>query len=130
MWIIILLPLLPARGVYAATQTQFSLGSGLGLDTTIELYSTDGTTLLEADTDDGNFGPTSSSIAGTVLSTTGTYFIKVINPSFSTSEICPYDLYLALQSGSPTAEMEPNNNGGPPNAPTALPSGGGWGSGA
>jgi hypothetical protein len=65
--------------VYVATQTQFSLGSGLTGNTTIEIYSTDGTTLLEADDDDGAFQINASTTAGTTLPANGTYFIKVLD---------------------------------------------------
>ena len=116
--------------VYAATQTALSSGgSGLTGDSTIELYNTDGTTILEADNDDGSFVASASSIAGRTLPADGFYFIKVRHTSGApTSEICPYDLYLRLQFGSLTAETEPNNNAGPPNTPTPV-AGNGWMSG-
>ena len=65
---------------------------------------------------DGTFGATSSSIAGTVLAAPGTYYLRVTNFS-TTTPITPYDLYFAVRSGAPTAETEPNNNG----TPQALP---------
>lgn len=114
--------------VYAATYTNQSQGgSGLAGDTTIELLSTNGTTVLELDNDDGSFAATSSTIAGKTLTAAGTYFIKVRHTSASpTTEIQPYDLYFRLQSGSPTPETEPNNDGQTPNP---LPMNG-WLSGA
>lgn len=103
--------------VYAAAQTAFSSGgSGLTGDGTLEIFSTDGTTILETDNDDGSFAATAPSIAGLVLPAAGTYFIKMRHSSATpTSEIDPYDLYLRLQGGAPVPEVEPNNNGQTPN---------------
>jgi subtilisin-like proprotein convertase family protein len=117
--------------VYAAVQTSFSSGgSGLSGDSFLELLDTNGTTILESDDEDGSFNANSSSIAGATLPSTGTFFIKVRHFSATpASEIQPYDLYLRLQSGSPTPETEPNNNAGPPNMPNPLPANG-WVSGA
>jgi subtilisin-like proprotein convertase family protein len=119
--------------VYAATQSQFGAQSNSGGqsgDTLIEIFNTDGMTILETDDEDGSFNANSSSIAGLTLPATGTFFIRVRHFSPTpTSEILPYDLYLRLQSGSPTPETEPNNNGGPPNMPNPLPPSG-WVSGA
>ncbi len=90
--------------VYAATMTSFSAGSA---DTVMELRGPDGVTVLETDDDDGSFGNFSSSIAGTLIPTSGTYFLRVIG--FATGQVLPYRLYLKVQSGIPTAEVEPNN---------------------
>lgn len=114
--------------VYVATYTNQSQGgSGLTGDTTIELLSTNGTTVLELDNDDGSFAASSSTIAGKTLTANGTYFIKVRHTaSAPTTEIQPYDLYFRLQSGLPGPETEPNNDGQTPNP---LPMNG-WVSGA
>ena len=101
--------------VYAATMTS---QTGGGTDTVLEVFAGDGTTLLELDDQDGSFGGSSSSIAGTVLATPGTYFLRVTNFS-TTAPIAPYDLYFAVRSGAPTAETEPNNNGSPQTLPAA-----------
>jgi subtilisin-like proprotein convertase family protein len=113
--------------LYVASATTFSSGgSGLTGDGTLEVYGTDGTTLLESDNDDGSFAATSPSIAGLVLPTTGVIFIKMRHSSAApASEIDPYDLYVKVQSGAPATESEPNNNGG---APNPLPASG-WISG-
>ena len=103
--------------LYTAVQTALSSGgSGLTGDGTLEVFASDGTTILEADNDDGSFAATAPSIAGLVLPATGTYYVRFRHSSAApASEIDPYDLYLKLQSGTPTAEVEPNNNGGTPN---------------
>lgn len=91
--------------VYVATQTSSSLAAN---STSLEIIRINGTTVLEADDSDGTFGISSSSIAGTVIPTTGTYYIRVRHISNNNS-ILPYFLYFRLQSGTPTAEAEPNN---------------------
>ncbi|HWM26512.1 MAG TPA: proprotein convertase P-domain-containing protein, partial [Chthoniobacterales bacterium] len=99
--------------IYAATVTSFSGG---GTDTVLELIGSDGATVLESDANDGTFGGNSSSIAGALLGSPGTYYLRVTNAS-TTAAITGYELYFAVRSGAPTAETEPNNNG----APQALP---------
>lgn len=100
--------------VYAATMTGFRGGSA---DTLRDTIASDGTTVLEAD-DDGAIG-SASNIAGTVLATAGTYYVRV--RQFKTTSlfgpIRPYDFYVRVLSGSPTPEMEPNDKGAP-QAPT------------
>jgi subtilisin-like proprotein convertase family protein len=81
-------------------------------DSILDVFASDGTTILETDDQDGSFGGSASSIAGTVLATPGTYYLRVTNFS-TTAPITPYDLYFAVRSGAPTAETEPNNNGTP-----------------
>ncbi len=81
-------------------------------DSILTVFASDGTTQLELDDQDGSFGGGSSSIAGTVLATPGTYYLRVTNFSV-TAPIAPYDLYFAVRSGATTAETEPNNNGTP-----------------
>jgi subtilisin-like proprotein convertase family protein len=85
-------------------------------DTILDVFASDGTTILETDDQDGSFGQGGSSIAGTVLATPGTYYLRVTNFSV-TQPIAPYDLYFAVRSGATTVETEPNNNG----TPQALP---------
>ena len=93
--------------VYVSTQTSFSAtGSS---DTVLDILSSDGFTVLETDDNDGSFGSNSSSIAGTPILVTGTYYIRVKHIE-SNIKLLPYFLYFRLQSGSPTAELEPNNS--------------------
>ena len=95
--------------IYAATMTS---ASGGGADSVLAVIASDGSTVLELDDQDGSFGGSSSSIAGTLLVTPGTYYLRVTNFS-ATAPIAPYDLYFAVRSGAPTPETEPNNNGTP-----------------
>ncbi|HRI68180.1 MAG TPA: proprotein convertase P-domain-containing protein, partial [Polyangium sp.] len=74
-------------------------------------------TVLEQDNDDGSFGATASSIAGTSLTQTGNHYFRVTGPGNGT--IRPYDLHVKTQSGAPVAEMEPNDM-----APNPLPASG------
>lgn len=90
--------------VYAAVMTGDSLG---GSDSLLEVMDTDGTTVRETDDDDGWFGLYSSSIAGTVLPISGTYFLRM-QPSSIDHQLRPYEIYFQLRSGSPVAETEPN----------------------
>ena len=101
----------PNSKIYAATMTSGS-GGGNG-DTVLEVIASDGSTVLELDDEDGTFGGSSSSIAGTLLATPGTYYLRVTNSFRPPLPIAPYDLYFAVRSGAPTAETEPNNNGTP-----------------
>ena len=102
--------------VYAATMT---LGSPSSTDSILNIIDSDGTTVLESDDNNGFFGSNSSSIAGRVLPTGDTYYIRVngLNPA---SEIRPYDLFVAVRSGTPVPETEPNSP-----TPETLP-GTGW----
>ncbi|MGA9770891.1 MAG: HYR domain-containing protein [Blastocatellia bacterium] len=92
--------------VYAATQTLFSASAST--DSILEVFNTDGTTLIEGDEDDGSFGTLSSSVANVTLPTAGTYFLRVRHNS-ATVQLRPYYLYFQLRSGSPTPETEPND---------------------
>ncbi len=92
--------------VYAAVMT--ALSSNGSTDSQLTLLDTDGSTVLEFDDDNGSIGGLSSSIAGTVLLTTGTYYLKVNHFSI-TSQLRPYHLHVRIQSGSPAAEVEPND---------------------
>ena len=93
--------------VYAATQT--SLSANGSTDSQLDILDTDGTTSLEFDDDNGVFGGLSSSIAGTMIPASGTYFIRVKHFSV-TNQLRPYDLYVKIQSGAPVAEIEPNDS--------------------
>ncbi|GAB3690224.1 hypothetical protein GCM10027592_07350 [Spirosoma flavus] len=113
--------------VYAATMTAFAYtGSGSSQDSQLTLIGPDGSTVIEFDDDNGSFSALSSSIAGAIIPTTGTYYIKVNDFTAGTTLECPYDLYLKVQSGSPTPEVEGNDT--PATANTAPASG--WVSGA
>ena len=108
--------------VYAAVQTLYD-ASASG-DSVLDVIAPDGTTVLESDNNDGTFNASSSSIAGTLISATGTHFLRVRH-NVTTGTIRPYDLYLSVRTGSPTAETESNDT-----APgQALPASG-WVSGS
>ena len=111
--------------VYAATMSAFAASSTSG-DTVIDLYDSDGTTLIETDLDDGSFGSTASSIAGAVVPGAGakTVYLRVKNNS-ATARTLPYHLHVRVQSGSPATEVEVNDTTG---TATALPASG-WISG-
>jgi subtilisin-like proprotein convertase family protein len=109
--------------VYAATMTLFD-ASASG-DTTLNLYASDGTTILETDLNDGTFNGNSSTIAGTTLAAAGTYYLEVRH-NVATGTVRPYHLHVRVQSGSPTAETEANNT---PATANPLPASG-WVSGS
>jgi len=92
--------------VYAAVFTSFS--SSLNFDSNLSLLDAGGL-VLEFDNDDGSFGGTSSSIAGTFIPSSGTYYLKV-NHNSPTSQLRPYVLYLRVQSDMLISEIEPNND--------------------
>src|SRR6185295_4691421 len=93
--------------IYAATMTSFSAGSST--DSQVTLLASDGTTVIEFDDDNGSFAGLSSSIAGATIPTTGTYYLKINDFTAGTASERPYELYLRLQSGAPTPEIEGNN---------------------
>jgi subtilisin-like proprotein convertase family protein len=93
--------------IHIATMTA-NTATGTSTNSLVDFISTDGTTIIETDDDDGSLAATASSIAGATVTTSGLQYIRVRNPSL-TSQIRPYDLYLNIQSGSPTAEIEPND---------------------
>ncbi|HEY0430985.1 MAG TPA: pre-peptidase C-terminal domain-containing protein [Pyrinomonadaceae bacterium] len=85
-------------------------------DTVVDLLAADGTTVIENDDDDGtgNGGDgtietgLASLIAGRVLTTGGTYFIRV--QAFSATGIVnPYRLFVSLTNVAATPEVEANN---------------------
>ncbi len=97
--------------VYAATMTGFSASTST--DSVLDLFASDGTTLIENDDEDGTFSGAASVIAGARIPSNGTYFLRVKH--FSTtvnSQLRPYDLHFQRRSGSPTAEAEPNDSPG------------------
>ncbi|MCB1575135.1 MAG: proprotein convertase P-domain-containing protein, partial [Xanthomonadales bacterium] len=104
--------------IYAATQTLFD-ASASG-DTTLQVIGTDGTTVLEADNNDGTFNASSASIAGTLIPTGGTYYLRVAH-NVATGTVRPYSLFFQNQSAAPTAEAEPNET---PATATPLPASG------
>ena len=110
--------------IYAATMTSFSAGNST--DSQITLIASDGTTTIEFDDDNGSFAALSSSIAGAVIPTTGTYFLKVNDFTAGTTSERPYELHLRVQSGAPTPEVESNDT---PATANPLPANG-WVSGA
>jgi subtilisin-like proprotein convertase family protein len=92
--------------VYAATQTgPSSSGSS---DSVLSLLASDGTTVIESDDDNGSLAPSSSSIAGAVLPATGTFYLRVTHYS-ATGQLRPYHLHFQKRTGSPSAEVEPND---------------------
>ena len=94
--------------VYAAVMTAGPAGSSI--DTTLTLFGPDGTAVIETDDNDGTYGTTSSSIAGVYLPSGGTYVLAVMAAPAVSTGIGPYDLYVHVRSGSPTAESEPGGN--------------------
>ncbi|MEP7147564.1 MAG: Calx-beta domain-containing protein [Acidobacteriota bacterium] len=109
--------------VYAAVMTTYS--SSASTDSQLRIFASDGTTLLEFDEDDGSQGTLSSTIAGVVIPSAGTYYVQVKHFS-ATNTLRPYELYLKVQSGAPVPEVESNDTAGTANP---LPASG-WVSGA
>jgi subtilisin-like proprotein convertase family protein len=109
--------------VYAATMTSWSAGSST--DSQITLIGSDGTTVIEFDDDNGSFAGFSSSIAGAMIPSTGTYYLKVNDFTAGTTSERPYELWLQVQSGAPTPEVEGNDT---PATANPLPASG-WVSG-
>ena len=85
-------------------------------DSFLDLISTDGTTVIESDDDDGSGNGSdsvtesgfASDIAGRTLAAAGTYFLK-LRGFGPTSVINPYRLFVVVTTGAGTAEVEPNN---------------------
>ncbi|MCW5958513.1 MAG: Ig-like domain repeat protein, partial [Pyrinomonadaceae bacterium] len=109
--------------VYAAVQTSYSNNGSS--DSQLRVFASDGSTLLEFDDDDGVQGGLSSTVAGTVIPSNGTYYMQVKHFS-ATNSLRPYELYFRVQSGAPSTETESNDSPGTANS---LPSNG-WVSGA
>ncbi len=104
--------------IYAATQTLWD--ASLSGDAIIDVLNTDGATVIETDNNDGTFNANSASVAGTLISAAGTYFLRVRHNT-GTGTIRPYALHFRQQSVAPTAEVEPNNF---PATATPLPASG------
>src|SRR5215470_324910 len=100
---------------------------GSSRDSIVDLFDTDGTTLIETDDDDGtgsggdgsNESGLASVIAGRVLPNTGTYFIRV--RAFS-GTIDPYRLYVHVNNAAPSPEVESNDSAATAN-PVIVPPG-------
>ena len=102
---------------------------GSSRDSIVDLFDTNGTTLIETDDDDGtgsggdgsNESGLASVIAARVLPNTGTYFIRV--RAFSgTATIDPYRLYVHVNNAAPSPETEPNDSAATAN-PGIVPPG-------
>ncbi|WP_110516059.1 proprotein convertase P-domain-containing protein [Herpetosiphon llansteffanensis] len=93
-----------------ATITRASIASG---DTTLSLFASTGNnldptlTLIETDLSDGVHTNGSSVISSQVITTTGSYYIRVQGGTVTTV-IQPYDLYVRVLSTS-VSEQEPND---------------------
>lgn len=110
--------------VYAAAMTAGSANITIaGRDAVLDLIAPDGVTVLETDNDDGSFAINSPSIAGSLLTASGTYYLRV-RPIFATT-IRPYVLHVAIQTSGMANETEPNND---PSVAMVLPASG-WVSG-
>ena len=92
-----------------------SFSSNASTDSVLTLFASDGTTVVETDDNDGSLGGSSSSIAGANIVSGGAYFLQVKHFS-ATNHLRPYHLHVRVQSGSPTAEVEPNDTPGTANA--------------
>jgi hypothetical protein len=106
-------------GIYAATMTGFS---GRSTDTSIDIIASNPAVVLEADGEERAIG-NASNIAGTELATSGAYYLRArrFDPAFLPGTIYPYDFFVRVLSGSPTPEMDPNDEGVPP-----APRSNGW----
>ncbi|MGB0383566.1 MAG: DUF7507 domain-containing protein [Ardenticatenaceae bacterium] len=91
--------------LFVAVQSASSSSSS---DSQIDIFDRDGTPLLEKNDDDGTFSLLSSTVAGLPIAEDGTYYVRVKHAS-NNLLISPYYLHLTLQSGSPSAEVEPND---------------------
>jgi subtilisin-like proprotein convertase family protein len=92
--------------VYAAAMTSWSANASV--DSQLALLASDGSTVLELDNDDGIFGATSSTIAGATIPVSGTYYLRV-NHASPAGTLRPYELWVRVRSGAPTAETETND---------------------
>jgi hypothetical protein len=102
-----------------------SFSASTSNDSQLTILDTNGTTVIEFDDDNGSFAGLSSTIAGATIPTTGIYFLKVNDFTAGTTSERPYELYLRLQGGSPTPEVESNDT---PATANPLPASG-WVSG-
>ncbi len=95
--------------LYVSTMTSFSANAST--DSQLYVLASDGTTQLEFDDDNGALGGLSSTIGGVTLPTAGTYYVRLKHFS-ATNQLRPYRMYYRLQTGTPTAEVEPNDSNG------------------
>jgi subtilisin-like proprotein convertase family protein len=91
--------------VYAMTMTD---GTASDDDTVMTLFGGDGTTAIESDDHDGSQSLGASSLAGTAVPASGTYYVEVKGRR-GNEWIRPYDLWLDVRSGTPATEAEPND---------------------
>jgi subtilisin-like proprotein convertase family protein len=108
---------LAGERVFAATVTAGSANSSA--DSQLTLIASNGTKVLEFDDNDGSQGASASSIAGARIPADGVYYLKVNDASGNAATEIPYDLYLQLRSGTPQAEVEPNDKAEQANLLTA-----------
>ncbi len=108
-------------------------------DSFIEIFAADGTTIIEADDDDGTGnggdGTTesgfASSIAGRTLTAGGTYYFRVrgFGTAPGTSVVNPYRMFLVITNTAAVPEVEPNGTAATANTlvtaaqPTGIASG-------
>jgi hypothetical protein len=94
--------------MYAATMTGFSGGSA---NTLRDFVASDGTMMPE----DGCAIGSPPNVAGAVLPTTGTYYVRARRCKITslTGTFLPCDFYVRVLWGSPIPEMEPNYEGAP-----------------
>lgn len=96
-----------AAGERLSAATMTSASASTNGDSTLTLYASNGSTIIEVDNDDGFFGASSSVISSAPVTTTATYYLRV--NSTGTTQLRYYDLHVRVLSGVPTAEQEPNN---------------------
>ena len=75
-------------------------------DTRLTLLGGPGQTTIEEDDNDGSQFGAASNIAGAIVPADGTYYLKVEDVRGAAAPPASYDLYLALRSGTPKAEVE------------------------
>jgi hypothetical protein len=104
----------------AGTRLWLSVDTGVAMsgsrDSLVTLLAADGTTVIEADDDDGTGNARdftiesqeASLIAGRLLSAGGTYFARV-QAKVPAETIEAYSLLIAVSFGGPSPEMEPND---------------------
>jgi hypothetical protein len=112
----------PGAKVWAYVDTGGTQGpAATSRDSNLTLFSTNGTTVIEEDDDDGSgndCGPTletdgklASAIAGRVLPEGGTYYLRV--RAFDNNQIIdPYKLFVVVTTTAAAAEIEPNDTPG------------------
>ncbi|MGA7729924.1 MAG: PPC domain-containing protein, partial [Chloroflexia bacterium] len=86
----------------------FTLGATSSTDSQLQLLNALSQT-LQFDDDNGSQADLSSAIAGRVITTTGTYYLR-INAFSAASTIAPYTLFIDRTSTAAIPEVEPNNS--------------------